>query len=418
MKIALLGNTCNNNFALMRYLRDLGADAHLLLFSNEGLGEVNPQYNPLWDTWEYEKWEKYIHRLPINNGIEPIVGRPDKLRIRISKGKLKALFSNYDCFIGSGISPGIFSRMGISLTVFYPYSTGIEWVGEAGFRKKIEKFSIESLFRRYVRWRQIDGIRNSKIRVCDTNNITLHNLKKIGKPITRLHIPQYYDVRDINKKSFNDRLIGGLLEKIKNRNFVIFSHMRHYWEHDDSIYIESDFSSINKHNEWLVYGFYDFLKKCNSSVPVLIMVEWGKDYLATKELCNSLGIDDYVIWLPLLQRRQIRSILDYCDIGVGEFTVQNGASWGSTGWEVLASGKPLLQSFNFTTKMFESLFHIPPPVGILNVQSKKDVCNHLCSMYNNKNHMITNGLLNKEWFKKYNGISLAKKWLDLLEENC
>ncbi len=60
IRIALIGNTCNNNFSLMRYFRDLGHDAHLFLYSNEGLINENPIHNPEWDTWEIIKWEKYI----------------------------------------------------------------------------------------------------------------------------------------------------------------------------------------------------------------------------------------------------------------------------------------------------------------------------------------------------------------------
>jgi len=417
MKVALLGNTCNNNFALMRYLRDLGINAHLLLFANEGLPDLNPQYNPIWDTWEYNKWEMYIHRLPINNGIEPIIGRLDKFRIRVSKGRLIEMFSEYTHFIGSGISPGIFSRIGLPLTIFYPYSTGVEWVGEAGFRKKMEKFGIESILRRYVRLKQIDGIRNSKVRVCGTNNITMRNLQEIGKPVELLHIPQYYNCENPNK-GFDDGVVSKLAKKVKHSDFIIFSHMRHYWVYDKSKYIESDFSDINKHNEWLVYGFNNFLKKHNTSKPILIMVEWGKDFLSTKRLCKTLGIDNYVIWLPLLQRRQISSILDFCDIGVGEFTTKEGSSWGSTGWEVLASGKPLLQSLNFTNKQFKDLYKIYPPKGILDVQSQEDVFEHLSSMYTNKNQIFAKGSLNKDWFNEHNGIQLAKKWLKILRENC
>ena len=36
MKVALIGNTCNNNFAFWRYLLDLGINAHLFLYSDEG----------------------------------------------------------------------------------------------------------------------------------------------------------------------------------------------------------------------------------------------------------------------------------------------------------------------------------------------------------------------------------------------
>ena len=35
MKIALLGNMNNNHFAIARYLRDQGFDAHVLLFDDE-----------------------------------------------------------------------------------------------------------------------------------------------------------------------------------------------------------------------------------------------------------------------------------------------------------------------------------------------------------------------------------------------
>lgn len=41
MKIGLIGNMNNNNFALMRYFRDLGADAHLLLYANDGQGSLS-----------------------------------------------------------------------------------------------------------------------------------------------------------------------------------------------------------------------------------------------------------------------------------------------------------------------------------------------------------------------------------------
>ena len=78
-KIALLGNTCNNNFAIMRYFRALGVDANLLLYSDEGFPDSNPIHNPEWDTWYISSWSPFIHRLPIPNGIQGVVGRPDLL---------------------------------------------------------------------------------------------------------------------------------------------------------------------------------------------------------------------------------------------------------------------------------------------------------------------------------------------------
>jgi len=35
IKVLLIGNMNNNNFSIMRYLRDLGIDAHLFLMNND-----------------------------------------------------------------------------------------------------------------------------------------------------------------------------------------------------------------------------------------------------------------------------------------------------------------------------------------------------------------------------------------------
>ena len=37
MKIAILGNMNNNGFSIMRYLRDIGEEADLLLFEDDGV---------------------------------------------------------------------------------------------------------------------------------------------------------------------------------------------------------------------------------------------------------------------------------------------------------------------------------------------------------------------------------------------
>ena len=68
MKIALLGNMNNNNFALLRYFRDLGFDAHLLLFKNDGAGHSD-HFKIESDTFKIEKWKPYIHQTEISDNI-------------------------------------------------------------------------------------------------------------------------------------------------------------------------------------------------------------------------------------------------------------------------------------------------------------------------------------------------------------
>ena len=66
MKIAVVGNMNNNGFALMRYFRDLGADAHLLLNANDGTGDLS-HFRPDSDTWNISAWSPFIHQTDIPN---------------------------------------------------------------------------------------------------------------------------------------------------------------------------------------------------------------------------------------------------------------------------------------------------------------------------------------------------------------
>lgn len=432
MRLALIGNTCQINFSLMRYLRNLGVDAHLLLFSNEGnedsnlytnnidgigyaFGE-NPQYNPEWDTWEIDKWKKYIHKLPIPNGIEPIVGRPDKLKLRISCSKLASYFSEYDSFVGSGISPAIFSRIKKKLTIFYPYSTGIEWVGEAGTVKKLSKINLENPFRRYIKKKQLEGIRNAKVCISTSGaDITEDVFKNNNIPFKRILVPLFYNLEN-TKKNLDDKLVLSLIEKTKSSEFKIFSHMRHFWIPNDKLYLDTDFETINKNNDWLILSFAKFIIKHPFSKALLLLVDWGKDAQISKKLCKELGIEKSVLWLPLLSRRQVTAIMAICDVCCGDFTVSKGVIWGAVAYETLANGKPLLQSFNFNNGEFQKLFGFPPPT-MLDVKSENDVYEHLSKMYYDKDAMLELGKSGLEWFNNYHGKKLATKWVNLLKEN-
>jgi len=415
MKIALLGNTCNNNFSLMRYFCDLGEDAHLILFKNEGTPESNPQYSPDWDTYDIEKWSNRIHRIPIPNGVEPIVGRIDKLKLRISKNKLKSYFDGYDCYIGSGISPSIFSRIDKRLTIFFPYSNGVEWVGEDEFKSKLRKINLETLFRYYVKYKQIDGIKKSKVCINSELGPTLNTLNIIGKDCIKMYMPMYYN-RDLSNTSV-DNNISKLIIKLKEYDFKVISHMRHVWDNSDRTFSNTGFQINSKHNDWLIKGFHIFASNYNNSKPILLLSEWGKDVDKSKELIKSLGIDDKVIWIPMTSRKNMVSIMRQCDVSVGNLGHYPGLLWGGTTWESLANGIPTLQTINFRDSDYIDRFgHELPPV--LDVKSENDVFVNLCNMYIDQEARVKLGKESKKWFDEYNGISLAKKWLKILHKNC
>ena len=138
MKIGLIGNMNNNNFALMRYFRDLGADAHLLLYANDGQGSLS-HFKPECDSWDIGRWQPYIHQTAVPNAPVAALGLPyswamglrsmirswfglnDSYVLPVSKNKIRSDYAGYDRLIGSGISPATLNRAGIDLDIFFPY---------------------------------------------------------------------------------------------------------------------------------------------------------------------------------------------------------------------------------------------------------------------------------------------------------
>jgi hypothetical protein len=95
--------------------------------------------------------------------------------------------------------------------------------------------------------------------------------------------------------------------------------------------------------------------------------------------------------------------------------IGEGTLWGGTAWEVLSVGKPLLQTLNFTeSSYFQKFGHPAPP--LFDVKNQQDIEDHLKDYFENEKEFKERGNKGRKWFDNYNGISIAKKWLDLMTE--
>ena len=415
MKIALIGNTCNNNFALMRYFRDLGHEADLFLYSTDGLLSENPIHNPEWDTWSINKWKNFIFRMEIPNGLEAVIGRPDKFRLPPKLGHLKKLFSTYDYCIGSGITPSVFWRMGKRLDIFYPYSTGIEWVDESENKKKLRQFNFEWIFRRFVYATQIFGIKSAKFVLNSSQGYTAEVMKNKNIRFKSMHIPQYYNADSLPEVPPN-QFLADIILRLERSEFNVFSFMRQLWVYRPDEYALETWPTLNKRNDWLIYGFRDFLNQSNAQNALLFLSSWGPDVAESKNLIERLHLNEFVVWLPILPRRDIDFLLKRAaDLGVGEFVCSKAELWGSTGWECIATGIPFIGSVNYSQAEFYSKFGFNLPPFLLNVQKPDDVVKHMLDCLKNKNEFKKKAANNIIWFNKNNGIALAKRWIDLLQ---
>jgi hypothetical protein len=273
------------------------------------------------------------------------------------------------------------------------------------------KISLRKTVFKIIRKKQIESIKKARYCFNAELGLTAETFKEIGKKFLPLPIPIVYNREKLDEFRPTDR-INGFVQAMRKSRCSIFSHASQMWVRKES-FSEFEWTRASKNNQWLIEGFANFTKMAKGSDGLLVLVDYGQDVSAAKALCLELDILDKVLWLPKLSRIEVMYLLSICDIGVGEFLVSPGSIWGGTGWEVLASGKPLLQTFNFSNEEFFNAFgHEPPP--ILDVKSSEDVSKHLFDWYREPEKYIKQGVESRNWFNANNGIGLAKEWLRLL----
>ena len=132
----------NVGFVLLRHLRDLGFDAHLLLYKDDGVGHSS-HFVLDSDSWDSKKWSKYIHQLPIANSYGSALTQYFIIRVilyfafifrklikadnahltkpatKMQLIEFKKILSRFDKYLGSGSSPAIFQANGLTLDIFF-----------------------------------------------------------------------------------------------------------------------------------------------------------------------------------------------------------------------------------------------------------------------------------------------------------
>ncbi|MFT7157668.1 MAG: glycosyltransferase involved in cell wall biosynthesis [Parvicella sp.] len=433
MRIALIGNMNNNNFAVMRYCRDLGIDAHLFLYSTDGRGSLS-HFKPESDTWNIDKWQPYIHQTEFENGplsgssgiwsilvrlinIIPFKGkRGDGLSSKYARNKqIRNKFESFDYTIGTGIAAALFHKAGLRLSCFVPYGAGIEFVGALPYQKRMSKGVIlKRMIFKNVFKNQLNGVRNSNYCFNAELGLTKDVLDSYRIKFENLAMPMVYNNEIL--KSHEEQNFKGIIEQLKEADYRIISHGRQYWVNPGG-YSKNDWESRSKHNEWLINSFSRIIGKKPDINPILVLLEYGDDFEHTKALCKKLGIEDSVVWLGKMNRREIMKLIRHCDLGIGEFYKAHGTIWGGTGWEILSCGKPFVQGFNFNEGEFESSFGHPPP-PILGAKTERDVETQIIKAINNPEWALKIGKESEDWFNAYNGIELTKNWLRVIcDEN-
>ena len=387
MRVAFIGNMNNNNFSIMRYFRDSGIDAHLLLFKDD-ITKSQSHFKPEFDTWELDKWSDCIHYIGIRSYVALML---------FPAFLLRRYFIDYDIFICSGNIPSILRKCNLKAHIYYPYGVGIEGVGDPFARSNWLEHSVSSrILNKWLRRKKILALK--KVSLCLNSEMTLtkQTFDEIGIPFQRISIPMVY-----NKGSVPCAIssLDEFQNKVQAYKFKFFSHVSH----------------VNlKNKRPMISGFAKFLERNGIYEAVLILLEYGtlESINETKKMINDYGISDHVLWLEKKSRKELLQVINDMDMGFSEF---EGMMWGGTGWEFLSMGVPFFHFIDSTEEEFKIEQNVPMP-PIINTASAENICEHLTRFSHDPELYREKGRQMKGWFEEYGGKGLAEKWIGLVQQ--
>lgn len=385
MRVALIGNMNNNYFALMRYMRDMGVDAELLMYKNEGA-----HFAPENDTTAIEKWAPFIKQTNLNGGIAQYY--------KLSADDIRKEFGCYDYYIGCGFTPAYFYKAGMQLDLFTPYCVGIEYTYRITKTKPIHyiKEYIEAYY-------QKKGLVNNTKLLGTIDEESRAKALKLHIHTTPLPLLMIY-----NKEAATvpDNNVQSIIDTFDKHYPVVFSHVSHY--------PSGSVTNAIKRNDILIKGFAKYTTSIQGiSKPLLVLFDYGKGVVESKELIKKLGIEDKVLWLPLMSRKYIMQLLKHVHFGGGEF---GGAIWGGTAWEFMAAGVPFFQYVSMDYTEFERKTGMKMP-EFINTNSPDIIADTIGRLSADKMLFQHKGAVLKDWFNANAGERLAEKYIQLLKAN-
>lgn len=321
IKIACVENMNNNMFAVMRHLRLKGYNADLIC-SNEV-----DHFLPQADTFE----DTYLNYIKEFDFTKTDILHANKLVIN-------TFFSNYDFIIACGPSIAYLTYAEIKIDIVIPY--GSDLYNVPFYEPGSAHDPILDKWRLVLATNQRKGIENATAVIFD---YTSDDFEKVIDKFKFRGTRYMYPCPFIFTPEFNWKKASHLqslstfsykMNEIRTKyEFIAFSHIRQAWKNPPDMW-------CYKGNERIFKAFRNFLNATNANA-CLIVFEYGTCIQDSKNLVTELKLDNNVIWFPLMQRRDILTMISYIDIGIGEI---GNFSWFSYGaiYEFLCMKKPVI----------------------------------------------------------------------------
>ena len=320
MKIALFGNMNNMLYQVARYLRDEKHQCTLFLF------EEFDHFLPSADSYAEETEIKIVQ----------LNWKKDNLN-SFSKSEIESTIKDFDFYLGTDISPAYFFKAGYKLDIFCPHGSDLYEFPFPPFVNKTPQVweLVNYFFGKY----QYNGIKEATCVSLDPSEDVFEiplKIIKFGAKFERIKSnPFLYKNQYTLGFENNSPRINEFKTLRTKYDLIIWQHISQDWSDRGPF-------KINKGNNVLIKGFADYINKtAQKEKALLVLLEYGGDVQKSKDYIIELKIENYVLWIPKMLRKDIMAALTQVDFGVGELGIRRWYSYGSI-FEYMQAGLPTM----------------------------------------------------------------------------
>lgn len=375
MKVAFLGNMNNNHFAMVRFLRDRGVDAELLLYA----GEID-HFHPSADTFALD-YMSYTRQLAWGTSAQ--FNATSSRRVRED-------LKGYDILVGCGLAPAYCHKAGIALDIFKPYGDDI-W-GET-FYRIVTPHLLPRVWR--AAHAQRVGIAAARVvHMSKTNRLFEERLQQMrgsgerwfcGLPMV---YTQQYSPDFLDRHAAKTHWAHEFAQIRRTHDLMILYSGRHCWG-------GSAEDPNQKGVDRLFEGFAQFRTRFPDVRAALVTLEYGPNVTQSKERIAALELENAVFWLPRMLRKDLMVGAAMADVVCAEFE----HSWIASGilYEALAMAKPILAYRDDALYPSEYTELYP----ILNARSAAEIALRLEQFIADPEQCVRMGEVGREWYEEH-----------------
>lgn len=211
------------------------------------------------------------------------------------------------------------------------------------------------------------------------------------------YLYQYWGI-DTDKYNRVNTQLGEDIRRKFNVDFIFFHPTRHEW---------GSSKKIDKGNDKLILAFSKFIK-ITGRKGLLILIEKGNDTKKSKDIINELGLQNNVLWLKPMSKKNLIEYYSISDIVLDQFVC---GSFGQTFLESMSMGIPTF----IYLKEYENYYETLPPA--INVFSPDDIVSEMIKLTDNDDYRIVIGNRSREWILKHRDWNVVTdKYISLYEE--